>query len=68
MAKTSGIASTVAVRARAKLASLQRKRGVGDYDSTELDHAIIMQKSANRTKTDKKPKRGRAGRFQRLSG
>ena len=44
MAKTSGIASTVAVRARAKLASLQRKRGVGDYDSTELDHAIIHAK------------------------
>lgn len=44
MAKTSGIAGVVAVRARAKLALLQKKKGIGEYDNTELDHAIIHAK------------------------
>lgn len=41
MAKTSGIAGMVAVRARSVLASLHRKKSIGEYDETELRHAII---------------------------
>ncbi len=40
LAKTSGIAGNVAVRARAQVAALLKKKN-GDYDDTELNHAII---------------------------
>lgn len=40
-AQTSSIARTVTVRARAKLAMLHRLHATGQYDETELYHAII---------------------------
>lgn len=40
-AQTSNVARAVTVRARAKLAILHRKQGTGQYDETELYHAII---------------------------
>lgn len=48
MSKTSGIAGGVAVRARAKIAILQRQLKSGDYDSREVEHAIAHAKKIER--------------------
>ncbi len=48
MSKTSGSAGKVVTKARAKIAMLQRQLKTGDYDSRELEHAIIHAKKIER--------------------
>lgn len=48
MSKTSGSASRVVILARAKVALLQKQLKNSDYDSKELEHAIIHAKKMER--------------------
>lgn len=48
MSKTSDIANTVSIRARVVVVSLLAKKSTGDYDSTEVEHALIHAKKMAR--------------------